>query len=87
MANANDLTGEIALVTGASRGIGQCIALALGKLGDKTAQGVSLMHYLRFLGGSLGNSGTFFIRSNSPSSVRLLVSICPPAITILSSIF
>lgn len=31
-------------------------ALALGKLGDKTAQGVSLMHYLRFLGGSLGTA-------------------------------
>jgi len=31
-------------------------AMALGKLGDKTAQGVSLMHYLRFLGGSLGTA-------------------------------
>jgi DHA2 family multidrug resistance protein len=31
-------------------------ALALGKLGEKTAQGVSLMHYLRFLGGSLGTA-------------------------------
>jgi DHA2 family multidrug resistance protein len=31
-------------------------ALALGRLGDKTAQGVSLMHYLRFLGGSLGTA-------------------------------
>jgi DHA2 family multidrug resistance protein len=31
-------------------------ALALGKLGDRTAQGVSLMHYLRFLGGSLGTA-------------------------------
>jgi len=31
-------------------------ALALGKLGDKTALGVSLMHYLRFLGGSLGTA-------------------------------
>lgn len=31
-------------------------AMALGPLGDKTAQGVSLMHYLRFLGGSLGTA-------------------------------
>jgi DHA2 family multidrug resistance protein len=31
-------------------------ALALGKLGNQTAQGVSLMHYLRFLGGSLGTA-------------------------------
>ncbi len=31
-------------------------ALALGKLGDKTALGVSLMHYLRFVGGSLGTA-------------------------------
>jgi DHA2 family multidrug resistance protein len=31
-------------------------AMALGKLGEKTAQGVSLMHYLRFLGGSLGTA-------------------------------
>ena len=31
-------------------------AMALGKLGDRTAQGVSLMHYLRFLGGSLGTA-------------------------------
>ena len=31
-------------------------AMALGKLGDKTAQGVSIMHYLRFLGGSLGTA-------------------------------
>jgi MFS transporter, DHA2 family, multidrug resistance protein len=31
-------------------------ALALGRLGEKTAQGVSLMHYLRFLGGSLGTA-------------------------------
>ena len=31
-------------------------AMALGKLGAKTAQGVSLMHYLRFLGGSLGTA-------------------------------
>ena len=31
-------------------------AMALGKLGDKTAQGVSLMHYLRFMGGSLGTA-------------------------------
>ena len=50
MANSNDLTGEIALVTGASRGIGQSIALALGKLGatvvgtatsDKGAEAIS----------------------------------------------
>jgi len=31
-------------------------ALAIGSLGDKTAQGVSLMHYLRFVGGSLGTA-------------------------------
>ncbi|NOY69023.1 MAG: DHA2 family efflux MFS transporter permease subunit [Deltaproteobacteria bacterium] len=31
-------------------------AMALGNLGDKTAQGVSLMHYLRFVGGSLGTA-------------------------------
>ena len=31
-------------------------ALALGRLGDKTAQGVSLMHYLRFVGGALGTA-------------------------------
>jgi 3-oxoacyl-[acyl-carrier protein] reductase len=33
MANTDTLSGEIALVTGASRGIGQSIALALGKQG------------------------------------------------------
>ena len=31
-------------------------AMALGRLGDKTAQGVSLMHYLRFVGGALGTA-------------------------------
>ena len=31
-------------------------ALALGHLGKRTAQGVSLMHYLRFVGGSLGTA-------------------------------
>jgi MFS transporter, DHA2 family, multidrug resistance protein len=31
-------------------------AMAIGRLGDKTAQGVSLMHYLRFVGGSLGTA-------------------------------
>jgi DHA2 family multidrug resistance protein len=31
-------------------------AMALGPLGDKTAQGVSLMHYLRFVGGALGTA-------------------------------
>jgi DHA2 family multidrug resistance protein len=31
-------------------------AMALGNLGDKTAQGVSLMHYLRFVGGALGTA-------------------------------
>ncbi len=31
-------------------------AMALGKLGPYTAQGVSIMHYLRFLGGSLGTA-------------------------------
>ncbi|OGQ99584.1 MAG: MFS transporter [Deltaproteobacteria bacterium RIFOXYD12_FULL_57_12] len=31
-------------------------AMALSKLGEKTAQGVSLMHYLRFVGGSLGTA-------------------------------
>jgi len=31
-------------------------AMALGNLGDKTAQGVSLMHYLRFIGGSFGTA-------------------------------
>ncbi len=31
-------------------------AMALGPLKEKTAQGVSLMHYLRFLGGSLGTA-------------------------------
>jgi len=31
-------------------------AMALGPLGDKTALGVSLMHYLRFLGGSIGTA-------------------------------
>ena len=30
--------------------------MALSKLGEKTAQGVSLMHYLRFVGGSLGTA-------------------------------
>ena len=31
-------------------------AMAIGPLKEKTAQGVSLMHYLRFLGGSLGTA-------------------------------
>lgn len=31
-------------------------AMALGRLGDKTAQGVSLMHYLRFVGAALGTA-------------------------------
>ncbi len=31
-------------------------AMALGNLGEKTAQGVSFMHYLRFVGGSLGTA-------------------------------
>lgn len=31
-------------------------AMALGRLGSRTAQGVSLMHYLRFVGGSLGTA-------------------------------
>ena len=31
-------------------------AMALGRLGDKTALGVSLMHYLRFVGGALGTA-------------------------------
>ncbi|NDY42204.1 DHA2 family efflux MFS transporter permease subunit [Dissulfurirhabdus thermomarina] len=31
-------------------------ALALGRLGEHTALGVSLMHYLRFVGGSLGTA-------------------------------
>ncbi len=31
-------------------------AMALGKLGRHTSQGVSIMHYLRFLGGSLGTA-------------------------------
>lgn len=31
-------------------------SMALGNLGDKTAQGVSFMHYLRFVGGSLGTA-------------------------------
>jgi DHA2 family multidrug resistance protein len=31
-------------------------ALALGNLGPYTSQGVSIMHYLRFLGGSLGTA-------------------------------
>ncbi len=31
-------------------------AMALGPLGDKTDLGVSLMHYLRFLGGSIGTA-------------------------------
>ena len=31
-------------------------AMALGRLKEKTAQGVSLMHYLRFVGGSLGTA-------------------------------
>ncbi len=31
-------------------------AMALSNLGDKTAQGVSLMHYLRFVGGSFGTA-------------------------------
>ena len=31
-------------------------AMALGTLGPQTAQGVSIMHYMRFLGGSLGTA-------------------------------
>jgi DHA2 family multidrug resistance protein len=31
-------------------------AMALGRLGDKTALGVSLMHYLRFVGAALGTA-------------------------------
>ncbi len=31
-------------------------AMALGNLGPQTSQGVSIMHYLRFLGGSLGTA-------------------------------
>jgi len=31
-------------------------AMALGRLGAQTAQGVSLMHYLRFVGGALGTA-------------------------------
>jgi DHA2 family multidrug resistance protein len=31
-------------------------AMALGRLGTQTAQGVSLMHYLRFVGGALGTA-------------------------------
>jgi len=30
--------------------------MALGNLGPQTSQGVSIMHYLRFLGGSLGTA-------------------------------
>lgn len=50
MSNTETLTGEIALVTGASRGIGKTIALALGKQGatvvgtatsDKGAESIS----------------------------------------------
>ncbi len=50
MANTETLKGEIALITGASRGIGQTIALALGKQGatvvgtatsDKGAESIS----------------------------------------------
>lgn len=50
MSDTDILQGEIALVTGASRGIGQCIALALGKQGatvvgtatsDKGAESIS----------------------------------------------
>src|SRR5579884_766359 len=32
-----DLTGQVALVTGASRGLGQAIAVALGRAGAKVA--------------------------------------------------
>ena len=71
------LDGKVALVTGASRGIGQAIALALGKSGavvagtSTTAAGADAIS--RSLGGAQVRGGGFALDVNQPQQIEAVL--------------